>query len=154
MLTSGGTGKLPCVDIVASNRAGSTTTEGGCYALDVYGEQAEADTIDNALQCVTAVSASNINGILVIAQGAYADNAVGTFRVQGITNAIVDGDTYNVTKGDLLIPTAGSASVFQSNTNTINVASCGVALETNNGTATTKVIYFDGLHRSRSAAAS
>lgn len=133
--------------IAVVNKTGGALTVGGVYALDLF--RADADTTDvrTALKNLVAVSASNIDGILVIATKALADNEEGEAVVIGPVKALVDGDTTDVVVGDRLKATAASVNLTKASeaAGSVDVA-VGKALEGNTATAALKTIYFMGLN--------
>lgn len=95
---------------------------------------------------LVAVDATNIDGILCVAETALADDETGLVVVEGPVMALVDGGTLDVLIGDKLIPTAASINLTKSAATTDVV--CAKAWEGNTGAAALKLIYLMGFIQS------
>jgi hypothetical protein len=120
------------------NRTGTTLAKGEVVALDI----ADTEAVNNPplqLNNVVLVAAGNIDGILAVVDVGGADDEEVKVIIGGPCQALVDGGTLDVAKGDKLIATAASKNLTRSDATTDIVHAR--SLEANTGAAALKWIY-------------
>lgn len=135
--------QIPNVDFLAANRTGTTQVVGDLVMLDMLQAQETANaTLGDALSCWANVIVPSTAGLeegvpMAVALSANVDNAVGSYRIEGI----VDGKTAGTwVIGDHLVPV--DAALTLDKTTVANERFYAIALEAGTGV---KECWFRGI---------
>ena len=120
------------------NDTGAAAVVGRPYIIIHDGDEEE-----NPKAATPASTAAGANTYVVVAMEAVADQDWGWYCWRGYVDAMVDGDSTDVTKDDYLL-VANAATAFTDNTTTRTAQSAAIACEDNTGAAALKKIYLFG----------
>lgn len=136
-----------CSRIGIVNKTGAATVPGGVYALDLYRASAATNTPEKAMRHIVAVSANNIDGILVVTEKAIAVDESGEGVLFGPVRILVKGDVTAIVAADRLAAVAGQAYLQKTNeaAGSTDIA-VGKALESHNAAPALRQVYFMGLN--------